>query len=156
MSAGPDAGGPAHRRGRGRPAGGLAFDATARATYLEAVTAGAKLTEAATKAGVSRNVPAQHAKTDPAFRAALDEAKAHGKKARMEAKAHGEYRYNHGGCRCGICRTEASKARAGRPDRADRPTRNTRHKEAPETTQPIPITGRTPGSSTSFPLARAS
>ncbi|MFD8384273.1 hypothetical protein ACFV2X_38125 [Streptomyces sp. NPDC059679] len=156
MSAGPAAGGPAHRRGRGRPVGGIAFDTAARVAYLEAVTAGAKLTEAAAKVGVSRNVPAQHAKTDPEFRAALDEAKARGKAARIEQMAHGEYRYNHGGCRCRICRTEASKARAGRPDRVNRPTRNTRHKETPKKAQPIPITGRTPSSSTPFSLARAS
>lgn len=135
----------ARSQGRGRP---VAFDATARAAFLDAVTAGAKLTEAAAKAGVSRNVAAQHAKTDPGFRAALDEAKARGRAVRAQSMPHGESRYNHAKCRCPVCCAKATAARTAR--------RNAAEEEPPVTTQPIPITGRTPESSTSFSLARAS
>ncbi|CAM5496039.1 hypothetical protein SANTM175S_04990 [Streptomyces antimycoticus] len=52
------------RPGRGRP---VAFTADARTVFLDAVAAGAKLHEAAQKAGVSLYVLAQHAKDDVAF-----------------------------------------------------------------------------------------
>ncbi|MDX3232925.1 hypothetical protein [Streptomyces sp. ME19-01-6] len=132
-------------RGRGRP---VAFDTAARAAFLDAVTAGAKLTEAAEKAGVSRNVAAQHAKADPAFRAALDEAKAHNRAVRAQSMPHAESRYNHAKCRCPVCCAKATAARTAR--------RNAAEEEPPVTAEPIPLTGRPPESSTSFSLARAS
>lgn len=130
--------------GRGRPA----FDATARAALLDALTAGAKLGEAAAKAGVSRNTPAQHAKTDPAFAAALAEAKATGRTVRAATKPHSEAHYNHDGCRAPECRALATAARTAR--------RHAVEEGAAEPAQPIPITGRTPDSPPSFSLARAS
>ncbi|NUP45425.1 MAG: hypothetical protein HOY76_52465 [Streptomyces sp.] len=142
---------PAGARGRGRPALGDGFTATTQQAFLDAVTAGAKLTEAAAKVGVSRNVPSQHAKTDPAFRAALDEAKARGRAVRAATMPHSELHYNHYGCRAPECRAIAAAARARRRDDTTIPA-----EETPVTAQPIPITGRTPESSTSFSLARAS
>ncbi|CAM5499393.1 hypothetical protein SANTM175S_07256 [Streptomyces antimycoticus] len=61
---------------------------------------------------------------------------------------HGESRYNHGGCRCTVCCSKATAARTARRREAAEPEE--------EAAQPIPLTGRTPGSSPSFLLARAS
>ncbi|MFD3336084.1 hypothetical protein ACFWV1_26070 [Streptomyces sp. NPDC058700] len=98
-------------RGRGKPA---EFIADVRSRYLDEVAAGAKLGEAAVFVGVHRNVPARHARTDATFAAALETAKARGRKARQDRTAHDESRYNHLGCRCRVCRTTATAARTGR------------------------------------------
>lgn len=122
---------PAGARGRGRP---VQFDADAQAAFLAAVTAGAKLGEAAVKAGVSRNVPSQHAKTDSAFRAALDEAKARGRAVRAAARPHGETHYNHDGCRTEACRAKATTARTAR--------RHTAHDSTPADARPIQLNAK--------------
>lgn len=98
-------------RGRGRPP---VFEESARARFLTALEAGAAIAQAAKLAGVTRNVPARHARTDPAFAAALARARARGRAARAETTPHGESRYVHYGCRCGVCRKDASARRAGR------------------------------------------
>ncbi|MFJ1993042.1 hypothetical protein [Streptomyces asiaticus] len=133
------------RPGRGRP---VAFTADARTVFLDAVAAGAKLHEAAQKAGVSRNVPAQHAKDDAAFRAALADAKTTGRQIRAQSMPHGESRYNHAGCRCPVCCRKATAARTAR--------RAAAQEGATEPAQPIPITSRTTETPPSFSLARAS
>ncbi|MFJ2202456.1 hypothetical protein [Streptomyces violaceusniger] len=135
-------------RGRGRPAEGDGFTTEARAVFLDAVAVGAKLTEAAAKAGVSRNVPSRYAKTNPAFAAALDEAKTTGRQIRAQSMPHGEARYNHAGCRCTVCCTQATAARSAR--------RRATTDDPEETAQPISLTNRQPSSSPSFLLARAS
>ena len=97
---------------RGRP---VVFTDTLRARYLEAVTAGLYLKDAAAHIGIGHNVPQRHARTDPGFAAALKEARAAGKKVRDENIPHGEYRYNHHGCRCtNGCARDATKGRAAR------------------------------------------
>ncbi|THA29152.1 hypothetical protein E6R18_24895 [Streptomyces sp. A1277] len=93
---------------------GRVFDDAARARYLAHVAAGHTLAQAATATPIHPNVPARHARTDPAFGQALADARAVGKKARREGVPHGEYRYNCLQCRCGVCRAAARKGRAGR------------------------------------------
>ncbi|HEY1157586.1 MAG TPA: hypothetical protein VGE95_15010, partial [Arthrobacter sp.] len=102
--------------------------------------------EAAAKVGVSRNVPAQHAKTNAGFRAALDEAKARGRAVRAATMPHSELHYNHYGCRAPECRAIAAASRARRRDDTTNPT-----EETAVAAQPIPINAK-PGSS---PLQRA-
>jgi hypothetical protein len=73
------------------------------------------LKEAAARIGISENVPQRHARTDPGFAAALKEARAAGKKIRIDELPHNEYRYNHHGCRCtNGCARDATKGRAAR------------------------------------------
>ena len=136
-------------RGRGRPAAGCGFTAEAQAALLAALAAGAKLAEAAAKAGVSRNVPAQHAKTNRAFAAALADAKARGRAVRAETMPHGEARYNHAKCRCTVCRAKATAARTARRAAAADTAQE-------ETAKPIPLPTATGESPHSFLLARAS
>jgi hypothetical protein len=90
------------------------FDDTLRTQYLNAVTNGMRLGPAAHHVGISPDVPARHARTDPAFGRALTTAKVLGKKTRQEDIPHSEYRYNCHKCRCDICCTAATKARASR------------------------------------------
>lgn len=136
-------------RGRGRPP---LFDDTKRQQFLDAVTQGMRLGQAADHVGIDRRVPTRHARTDPAFGAALDQARAIGKKVRDEKKDHDESRYNNQGCRCDLCRAAATAARTGR--------RHTQHEDPDQTpddpggqvydlTQPASSNPR-------FPLARAS
>ncbi|MEW2393106.1 hypothetical protein AB0933_32570 [Streptomyces venezuelae] len=98
-------------RGRGRP---VNFDQTAREQYLTAVASGLPLADAAATVGITPQWANRVAATDPSFHTARDLAKKEGKRVRAEQLAHGEYRYNHHGCRCGICCTEASQARTER------------------------------------------
>ena len=134
-------------RGRGRPAAGEGFTAEAQAAFLDALAAGAKLTEAAAKAGVSRNVPSRYAQTDAGIATALNDAKARGRAVRAETMPHSEAHYNHHKCRAPECRALATAARTARRTAAEEDT-------APA--EPIPINDRTPSSLPSFPLARAS
>lgn len=110
-------------RGRrpGRPV--FVFDIAARRRYLAAVAAGARLADAAKAADIAPRTAQHTAKTEPAFADALATAKRAGKTVRAEQLAHGEYRYNHGGCRCPICTKAASEARGGRrhPQPAEQP-----------------------------------
>lgn len=99
-------------RRRGRPP---LFDDTLRDTFLKAVASGLYLKDAAAHVGITENIPQRHARTDPAFSQALKEAREAGRKVRAENVPHGEYRYNHHGCRCtNGCVQAATKARAGR------------------------------------------
>ncbi|MEU6016936.1 hypothetical protein ABZ826_23665 [Streptomyces sp. NPDC047515] len=100
---------PAH--GRGRPA---VFNTALRTQYLDAVRAGMYLGAAADHIGIHRNVPTRTARTDRQFAQALTDAKAEGRKARVEDVAHGEARYNNYGCRCRTCTAAATRARAER------------------------------------------
>ncbi|MFH8813094.1 hypothetical protein ACH4GZ_38845 [Streptomyces hygroscopicus] len=134
-------------RGRGRPAAGDGFTTEAQGVFLDAVAAGAKQADAAAKAGVSRNVPSRYAKTDAGFAAALTEAKARGRAVRAETMPHSEAHYNHYDCRAPECRALATAARTTRRAAAEEDT-------APA--DPIPLNGRAPSSSPSFPLAKAS
>jgi hypothetical protein len=99
------------RPGRGRP---VTFDTAQRQRYLDAVTAGAKLSDAALTAGITPQWATRVAKDDLAFGTALATARELGRKARMEGMPHGESRYNHGRCRCTICTQAATTARTGR------------------------------------------
>jgi hypothetical protein len=101
----------APRRGRGRPA---TFDEPARRRFLDALTTGMPINEAAELVGVSRDVPRRHARTDLAFAAQLATAKAAGRAARVAEIPHGESRYTNYACRCTTCRTAATAARTGR------------------------------------------
>lgn len=102
-------------RGRGRPAGGTAFDTETRQRFLDKVAAGARLGKAAAAVGIHRNLPSYHARTDQDFARRLEDAVARGKAAREDKVPHGEYRYNVLGCRCKeICTPAASAARTGR------------------------------------------
>ncbi len=69
-------------RGRGRPALPSPFTPTVQKRYLDEITTGARLEDAASTVGVHRNVPARHARTDTAFAKAFEEAKARGREAR--------------------------------------------------------------------------
>ncbi|MEV6165782.1 hypothetical protein AB0L71_28485 [Streptomyces sp. NPDC052052] len=98
-------------RGRGRP---TVFDTALRTLYLDAVRSGMYLGAAADHIGIHRNIPARAARTDSEFGQALTDAKAEGRKARVEDLAHGEARYNNYACRCRKCTRAAAKGRAGR------------------------------------------
>lgn len=128
------------------------FDDTLRTQYLDAVTNGMRLGPAATHVGISPDVPARHARTDPAFGRALTTAKTLGKKARDEDIPHGEYRYNCHKCRCDVCCTAATTGRAGRRANPEHDT------GTPESAPPGQVHNirPEPESSTSFLLARAS
>lgn len=112
-------------RGRGRPP---VFVDAQRDLYLQAVASGLPLTDAARAAGITPQWANRVAATDPSFHTARQLAKKEGKRVRTEALPHDEYRYNHHGCRCDICRTAATAARTGRrhqetddPASTDRP-----------------------------------
>jgi hypothetical protein len=90
------------------------FDEVKRQRYLDHVATGMNLADAAAATPIHHNVPRRHERTDPAFRRALADAKAAGKKIRQENVAHGEYRYNCLQCRCDICCTAATVGRAAR------------------------------------------
>lgn len=128
------------------------FDDTLRTRYLDAVTNGMRLGEAAAHVGISPDVPARHARTDPAFGRALTTAKTLGKKARQEDIPHGEYRYNCHKCRCDVCCTAATKGRAGRRAAAEQGA-DEPQSEHPGQVHNIRLPAESP---TSFLLARAS
>jgi hypothetical protein len=130
------------RPGRGRPPH---FDDHLRHTYLTCIRDGMRLGEAAKHLGIHPNTPAYHTRTDPAFAAQLTAARAAGKKARDEKRAHDEYRYNVLGCRCPKCRTAHARARTAR-----------RHTPDPQPTATIHDMPAQPSPSTSFSLAKAS
>jgi hypothetical protein len=92
-----------------------------RERFLDAVTGGMYLKDAAAHVGISLNIPNQHAHTDPAFAHALQHARTLGKKARDDAKPHDANRYDNQDCRCADCTTAASRARHGRRHRNDSP-----------------------------------
>lgn len=137
------------RPGRGRP---LVFDDGVRTAYLNAVTNGARLQDAATTAGISINLARQHARTDPRFAAALKEARALSRKARAENLPHDESRYINHKCRCTTCKKASAKARAGRRAEARQDTPEATTGEGPVVVAMVP--GGQPG--VTFPLARAS
>ncbi|MFF2864597.1 hypothetical protein ACFVSX_32535 [Streptomyces rubiginosohelvolus] len=145
----------AHRgRGRGRP---TVFEPPTQAAYLDLLRQGVRLGDAADQLGISRATPTRHARTDPEFAAAVEEAKTLGAKVRREGVPHGEYRYNVLACRCPVCTRAATVARAGRraDAAADIPD------ESPANTagdvHPIRLEAAVVGeSSTSFLLAKAS
>lgn len=133
------------RRGRKPGSPLLKFDPTARDTFLRLVAAGAYIKDAAKAVGVADRTARHAAAIDEAFAALLADAETRGREARQDSVPHGEYRYNHLGCRCDICRKTATLARAGRPDRQPPATPPT----------PLPVSPPTTEAS-SFPLARAS
>lgn len=95
----------------GRP---VLFDDTLRQALLDAVAGGLPMGQAAAHVGIHPNVPSVHARADTQFAARLTDAKAAGRKVRAEGLPHGEYRYNHHQCRCRICTTDHTRARAAR------------------------------------------
>lgn len=128
-------------RGRGRPIVDV-FDAPTRARYLEAVTAGARLGEAAQAVGVHRNLPSLHARRDLDFARALEEAIVRGKEAR--GIRHGEVAYNEGRCRCTeICTPAATAARA---------RRRAAQRQADDTSAEPPTSASTPPPTPSSPV----
>lgn len=102
----------------GRP---VRFDDTLRAAFLDAVTAGLSLGQAAAHVGIHPNIPSRHAKTDDGFAVRLADAKAAGRKVRQEGLPHGEYRYNHHQCRCQTCTADHTRARTARAAAAAEP-----------------------------------
>ncbi|MFJ3699457.1 hypothetical protein ACIPW9_35935 [Streptomyces sp. NPDC090052] len=98
-------------RGRGRPP---LFDDAARERYLALVASGLTMRDAAAGCPVAPTVVTYTKLHHAEFAAALTAAREKGKRIREDAQPHGESRYNHGGCRCGICRKAATAARAGR------------------------------------------
>lgn len=135
------------RAGRGRPA---VFDEGRREKYLDAVAGGMKAHEAAVRAGVSRNVPAQHAKTDAVFAAALTLAKKKGRAQRLDDMPHDVSRYVNYGCRCQVCRADATKKRAASPDR--KPKARTAPAPRPASHEVIHMPKPAPQTPTSLPL----
>ncbi|MFJ7990297.1 hypothetical protein [Streptomyces sp. NPDC096351] len=105
-------------RGRGRPA---QFTPDAQQRFLDAVTGGSSVKDASALVGVHYNVPPRLARTNPAFAAALAEAKTAGRAARKEKLPHDESRYKHQGCRCPVCTKASTAGRASRRDRAAEP-----------------------------------
>jgi hypothetical protein len=143
------------RRGPGRP---VTFDTHQRQRYLDAVTSGAKLSDAALQAGITPQWAARIAKTDATFGTALATARELGRKARQEDMPHGESRYNHLGCRCTTCTHAATAARTGRrhrdTDTDDRPdSADTTGPDQPKLTI---ITNSHAQPAEPLPLARAS
>ncbi|MFF8610821.1 hypothetical protein ACF06X_33485 [Streptomyces sp. NPDC015346] len=98
----------------------MQFTEAVQARFLDAVANGMYLGEAARSVGLRADLPSRYVRTDPTFAAALADAKALGKKRRVEDAPHNEARYNNHGCRCTTCRRAATTARAGR--RAQEPT----------------------------------
>lgn len=127
-------------RGRGRPA---VFDTAAQEIYLKAREAGATQKAAAAEVGVTARTVRNALASNPDFKAADTEAGAQSRKTRIGAR-HDAYTYKHYGCRCPTCTKAASAARAQNADRARKEARVT------------PISPPSEGSSSSFPLARAS
>ena len=129
------------------------FDDTARTRFLDEVTAGQTIGDAAKTVGIDRRLPTYHARRDEQFARALADAKARGKQARNAKKDHDESRYNHLGCRCPRCTATASAARAGRRHTADTNT----GEEAPPIAAVLAVQAAAAGSSpTSFPLRGSS
>ncbi|WP_093803926.1 hypothetical protein [Streptomyces sp. Wb2n-11] len=135
------------RPGRGRPA---VFDEGRREKYLAAITGGMKAHEAAVRAGVSRNIPAQYAKTDSAFAAALALAKKKGRAQRLDDMPHNVSRYVNYGCRCPTCRADATKKRAASPDR--KPKARPAPAPTPASHEVIHMPKPAPQTPTSLPL----
>ncbi|MFB7867405.1 hypothetical protein [Streptomyces sp. NPDC056069] len=104
------------RRGRGRPP---LFTPEVRERYLAAVAAGATLKEATADLGLTKNLASQHAAHDPEFAAALRDARAVGRRARLDRAGHDESRYTNHRCRCPKCTRAASTARMARKARAE-------------------------------------
>ncbi|MFJ5294516.1 hypothetical protein [Streptomyces sp. NPDC088348] len=98
-------------RGRGRPP---LFDDGARERFLGLVASGLTMRDAAVACPVAQRVVTYTKFHHADFAAALAAAREKGKRIRDDAQPHGESRYNHGGCRCGICTKAATAARAGR------------------------------------------
>ncbi|MFD7980155.1 hypothetical protein [Streptomyces sp. NPDC059071] len=96
----------------------MVFTPAVREEFLALVAGGSYLGAAAASLGLSLNVPSQHAASDPAFAAALKEAKAVGRQARRDDAPHDEARYNQQACRCPRCTKAASSARMARKARA--------------------------------------
>ncbi|MET7713754.1 hypothetical protein [Streptomyces sp. NPDC005407] len=133
MTGGPGSG-PTHR-----------FNDQLRNQYLEAVADGMRLAQAATHTGISLNIPRRHALNDPAFAAALQQARAQGKKIRDDTKGHDESHYNNQKCRHPTC---VEAARTGRAERRERQTED--EPADVHNIRPQPEPGPP------FPLARAS
>jgi hypothetical protein len=141
---------PAQRRGRGRP---VTFDAHQRQRYLEAITAGAKLTDAAALVGITTRWARQVADTDSAFAAALTTARAAGQRVRAENMPHGETRYIKLGCRCDICTKDAT---ANRTARRHRTRAETEEDSRPDTPNVLQLPSRHGQVGDAPPLARVS
>lgn len=136
------------KRGRGRP---TTFDEPMRDKYLALITAGMHLGEAADHLGIHRNTPTQARRTDRAFAAALDTARARGRQARIDDKPHDDYRYTVLGCRCETCRAAHTQARRGR-----RHTQHTQPEGEIIDMRPSPTTGLGESVLSPLLLARAS
>lgn len=137
--------------GRGHP---VVFDPHRREQYLAHIADGMKAHEAAVRAGVSRNLPSQHAAADPSFAAALTVAKAKGRAQRIDDMPHDESRYVNYGCRCPICTKDATTKRATRPDR--RRPEPADHAAPPTRPEVIRMPNPPRTMLPSLPLARAS
>ncbi|MFD0555400.1 hypothetical protein ACFQ0X_44080 [Streptomyces rectiviolaceus] len=141
------------RRGRGRPP---TFIDAQRTLYLDLITEGLSLDDAATRTGITRQWANRVAANDPSFNTARELAKKEGKRARIDRLPHDEYRYNHHKCRCTTCRTAATQARTGRRTKE---TDDTTSPDTPHPPQVIDMRQRTPTREESTPpplLARAS
>ncbi|MFI2620435.1 hypothetical protein [Streptomyces sp. NPDC018584] len=135
---------------RGRP---VTFDTHQRTRYLDALTNGANLTEAAATAGITARWAARIAATDPAFAAARNTARTAGRRVRADHMPHGETRYIKHHCRCDICTKHATTNRTGR---RNRPTDTTPTEPAPEPAKVTAMPNQPAPSSSSLLLARAS
>ncbi|MFK8851287.1 hypothetical protein [Streptomyces sp. Ac-502] len=107
--------------GRGRPA---TFDQAAQDTYLNLITSGIRLGDAAARCGIDRTTPHHLARRDTAFADRLRDAKTAGRAVRTapENLRHGDpSTYTNHACRCPPCTTAATRARANAPDRKPTP-----------------------------------
>ncbi|MFD3516304.1 hypothetical protein [Streptomyces sp. NPDC058657] len=130
---------------RGRPP---IFDTALRAQYLDLVTAGMPLGEAALTVGISLRLPTSTAQREPAFAQLLLTAKQKGRQVRAESKEHGVTRYKHYDCRCPTCTKAVAVQRANAPSRTTHPD----HPSPQETPPAEVIHMPEPKSSTSFLL----
>lgn len=140
------------RRGRGRPA---LFTDNAQAQYLSARAAGATQAKAAAAAGVAVRTVHDAYKRVAGFWEAEQHAAATARPPGPDPDTHGEGRYNRG-CRCRVCRTKASQARAERRARAKRNTTRVQQEGAPVVPFQPPQAAPTAASRKAFLLARAS
>lgn len=138
------------RRSPGPP---ITFDAHQRQKYLDAVTAGAKLQDAALTAGIAVQWVNRLAQTDPVFGTAFNTARTAGKKARLDKLPHGETRYIKAACRCPICTKEAT---ANRTARRNRPQPDTDDNTSPDQRTILQLPTRPAQHGNPAPLAAAS
>lgn len=135
---------PRTRPRRGRP---TVFNDAMQTRYLDAITAGMRLGEAAQHVGIHSNVPTRLARKDQEFATRLADARTAGRKTRADNRPHGEAHYNNDDCRHPDCAAAARKGRARRRATTGRQPDREQHATIHDLDPPTP-----PKSPISLPL----